>query len=80
MHTGQSDPIISRSGPKVSKATSRYGAICSGFQVRQSASVTNPESLQKTLLNFASALMPDFHGCNCCFLIGGLARWSRTKR
>ncbi len=46
VHTGQSDPIISRLGPKHSNATSKYGQKSSGFQAWQSASVTRPDILQ----------------------------------
>jgi hypothetical protein len=42
VQTGQSDPIIKRSGPKQSKADVEDGRSCSGVQRSQSASVTSP--------------------------------------
>src|SRR6266702_641805 len=80
VHTGQSEPIISRLGPKDSKATSIYGAICSGFQFCQSSSVTNPDNLQKTFGNVPSSRIPRSQGRRFPLLISGLARWSKTKR
>ena len=44
--TGQSEPNISRSGPKSSRAAWTYGLRSDGFQWVQSASVIMPESLQ----------------------------------
>src|SRR5437762_14235455 len=80
VHTGQSDPIINRLGPKHSNATSRYGRMSSGFQARQSASVTRPDTLQKRFGKDASPRIPRAQESKSPFLIGGFARWSSTKR
>jgi len=45
---GQSEPNISRCGPKASIAVSIYGRICSAVQLVQLDSVTMPDSLQYT--------------------------------
>src|ERR1035437_3409021 len=72
-HTGQSEPIISRSGPNDSKATSRNGVICSGVQCCQSASVTNPDSFHNTFGDAASRDIPCAQESMLPLLIGGLA-------
>jgi len=71
---------MSRDGPKRSKATSRHGMMCSGFQFCQSASVTSPDNLANTFGACASSRIPHAQDCRFPFLIDGLARWSRTKR
>src|SRR5215469_672417 len=73
VHTGQSEPIISRSGPKASNATSRYGLRCSGRHVLQSASVTSPETFENTFGNFAKRRKSLVHGSSAPLLIGGFA-------
>jgi len=65
---------MSRFGPNDSKATSRKGRICSGSQSVQSASVTNPESLQHRLEQSASLLIPFAQASMLPLLMGGLAK------
>src|SRR5665811_1543357 len=59
--TGQSEPIMRRSGPNDSKATSRNGTICSGCQCCQSPSVTSPDSLQYRFGNSDNRFIPCAH-------------------
>src|SRR3954465_7419224 len=46
--TGQSDPYINRSVPKMSTTRRTYGSRSDGLQPTQLASVIMPESLQET--------------------------------
>src|SRR6266705_2880197 len=77
---GQSDPNITRSGPKASSATEAYGRMSSAVHREWSATVTIPDSLQYRLGNRASARMPSAHGPIGPSAIGGLPRWSSTNR
>ncbi len=70
-----------RSGPKASSATSRYGCRSAGVQRSHAASVTRPETLQRTWGSAASradVLAPGLE--SAAPRISGLARWSTTKR
>lgn len=70
--TGQSEPNISRSGPKASRTVSAYGRRSRTVQVRGSASVTSPESLQTVLGRAARARTSSAQGRGSAAATGGL--------
>jgi hypothetical protein len=74
VHTGQSDPTISRSAPKHSNATSRQEWIGSGVHVFQSASVTRPDSFAITFGHAESERRSRAHSVNAPRRMSGLAR------
>lgn len=73
MHTGQSDPNMSRLGPNHWRRFCTYGTRSSGVQRYQSASVIIPETFTQTFGWKDNGFIRDVHGSISRRAMSGLA-------
>ena len=80
VHTGQSPPNITRSGPNTASVWLTMGARSSADHWPGLAEATMPETLQTTFFRRATSSMPRFHAERSLACTSALPQWSRMKR